>query len=267
MGQRLGQHFLNGTATLEAIAASINVDARSSIIEIGPGHGELTAVLRKTHPKNPIICIEKDYALAPALEERLKDDKNIEIIEGDALALLPKLVKKGLSYTLIGNIPYYISGHLFRIVADLAVLPTEMAVLIQKEVAERLQATPPDMNRLAASVQIWAKPKIIRIVKPGEFNPPPKVDSAVIHLTTTAPKWTSIGGKETYYGTVRSLFSQPRKTIVNNLHGSIKISKNDIEELLKTLTIDPKRRPETLSIEEIVSVSKMLHKQKVIPTV
>lgn len=275
MGQRLGQHFLKNPETLRTIAESLTVDESSTIIEIGPGHGELTIALREAHPKNPIICLEMDYELAPAITEQFKDDASIEIIEGDALESLPKLVKSRFSsksaknagsYAIIGNIPYYISGHLFRIVADLPVLPTELVVLIQKEVAERLQAFPPDMNRLSASIQIWAQPRIVRIVRSGEFTPPPKVDSAVIRLTITPPKWTTIGGKDTYYTTVRALFSQPRKTIANNLSNSFGVPKQDAVSWLTKLDIDPKRRPETLSIAEICSVSKLIAKHKVIPT-
>ena len=133
------------------------------IIEIGPGHGELTRLLQSADPSAPIVAIERDHLLAEKL--RSEPRGNLRIEEGDALALLPSLTEsepfKGADYKIVGNIPYYITGHLFRIIGDLEHKPTRCVFMVQKEVALRLCAAPPDMNRLAASVQFWANATII----------------------------------------------------------------------------------------------------------
>ncbi len=255
--QKLGQHFLKDTKVLEKIAGQIDAGT-THIIEIGPGHGELTKQLRIQNKKAKIISIEKDSRLAQSLTEYFFDDPLTEIVEGDALKILPYIIEARKNelekYTLIGNIPYYITGYLLRTVSELDAYPEETTLLIQKEVAERITSHPPEMNRLAASVQFWGDPKIVLTVPPGAFNPPPKVDSAVINILT---KKNFPVDKARYYETVRLLFAQPRKTILNNL--SEKISKKESSELLEKLDIPLGDRPQNLSIEKIVAITEKLY--------
>jgi len=251
--QRLGQHFLKDKKVLERIAGAIESNSVKTIIEIGPGHGELTSELLKNNPKSEIISLERDEKLAEAFTKKFSDT-NASLYLGDALETLSKVVdtKTKGDYVVIGNIPYYITGFLFRVLGELKNKPKKIVLLIQNEVAERVVANPPEMNRLAASVQFWGKPEIILTVPSGAFSPPPKVHSAVITITPEKKK-PSIS-EEKYYATVRLLFAQPRKTVLNNL--STNLSKEKAAELLKKLSISPQSRPQNLNIQEIIEIAK-----------
>jgi len=248
--KRLGQHFLKNPEILESIAERINKAGSNIIIEVGPGHGELTEKL-----SGKIIAIEKDRDLAAALKQKFAANKNIEIIAGDALNILPELTANPAykSYVLAGNIPYYITGYLLRTISGLENKPRLSVLTVQKEVAERIEARPPKMNRLAAAVQFWAEPKIIFFIKKREFYPPPEVDSALIELRAV-----SCGADaESYYKTVRALFKQPRKTIHNNITSALrgKAETKTIAGVLKKMGIDHANRPQNLSVEQIVEIS------------
>lgn len=258
MREKLGQHFLIDKKPLEIIASNLDIKTNDTIIEIGPGHGELTKELRIRNfpPKADtprtqefrIIAIEKDKELAKDLEKEFAHDKNIKIIDGDALKIIPSIPK---SYKIVGNIPYYITGYLFRVIGELEDKPSLIIFTIQKEVAERICAEPPKMNLMAASVQIWATPEILSIVGKKSFSPPPEVDSAIIKLTPKE-KSKNLGS---YYKLIKILFKQPRKTILNNLTSGLDKPKNEIEEMLKKLDINPTDRPQNLSVDKIEALS------------
>lgn len=263
--QKLGQHFLKNKAALKLIAKALvsqsgkNEGTNETIIEIGPGHGELTNELKAANENMRIIVIEKDTALAARLT---LSDTATKVIEGDALELLPGVVKNlsGEPYRLAGNIPYYITGHLLRAVSELSQKPERCVFTIQKEVAERIVAEPPRMNRLAASVQYWAEAKILKTLPAADFSPAPKVDSAIIELTTRQTTGSGDGSQshaaqEKYYAAVRTIFAQPRKTILNNL--SVGANKQKITEALQKIGIEPTARPQDLSIEDIKTIAKL----------
>lgn len=239
--------------------AALNLKLNETIIEIGPGNGELTFPLAEECKKIgcKLIGVEKDPILVDKLTN-LKINK-LKILKGDVLKLLPKINKtyklKNLqTYKLVGNIPYYITGKLLRVLSELENKPQLTILMIQKEVAERLTAQPPQMNLLAAAVQFWAEPKILFTLKPGDFNPPPKVESAVIYLTPKPPTLSS----NTYYQFIHAAFKQPRKTLVNNLRIGLKKPKNEIENALRTAKIDLQARPQNLSINEIKLLTTLL---------
>lgn len=255
MNNFLGQHFLKNKSVLRTIAEALDIHAGDTVIEIGPGHGELTDYLLAS-PAEKIIAIEKDEALAQALRKRVSSAR-FNIVTGDALTELPNIALSPTShpYTLTGSIPYYITGHLFRTIGKLEHKPTRIVFTIQKEVAERVCALPPRMNRLAATVRIWGEPEIIAILKPGNFNPPPAVDSAIIILGVR-DKGLESSELENYYRTVRALFAQPRKTIINNLTAEFpNIPKEKLLGLLADQNINPAARPQNLSIEKIKMIS------------
>ena len=270
MGRRLGQHFLTDQTTLKKIAGFLNIDKNDTVIEIGAGHGELTLEIKnqsaswRTKIKdNPIkiIAIEKDEELAKNLGLRIKNEglENIEIIHGDALKTLPSLVRnlkleiRDSNYKVVGNIPYYITGYLLRILGELGNKPSLIVLTIQKEVAERICAEPPQMNLLAASIQFWAEPKLEMIIKRGLFNPPPKVDSAVIRLVAKEPSIKA----EIYYPFIKILFKQPRKTVLNNISTGLNMPKTEVEKILVQTEISPSLRPQALKISDITSLARV----------
>lgn len=254
--KRLGQHFLKNETVLQKIAETIAVNSSDIVIEIGPGHGELTKHLLTNHPRR-LIAIEKDQRLAEKLRVAFPE-KNLEIIEADALKTLPRIAEslKTEEYKICGNIPYYITGHLFRIIEELNHKPNFSVFTVQKEVAERIVAEPPRMNLLNASVRFWADPEIVAILTKKDFFPVPKVDSAVIALQTKKLAKIKIAGRDTYYPFIKTLFKQPRKTILNNLIG-LNIPKEKIREKLKKQGLDPLLRPQELDFEKILALSRV----------
>jgi 16S rRNA (adenine1518-N6/adenine1519-N6)-dimethyltransferase len=254
--QRLGQHFLKNKSVLQSIAAALNLAPDDVIIEIGPGHGELTDFLRGENPATRIILIEKDKKLFDLLNEKFGNDARVTIMLGDALIILPEITNEPKSkkskYKIVGNIPYYITGHLFRVLSELTRKPELGIFMIQEEVAERICAAPPRMNRLAASVQYWAEPHILQVIPSTDFSPKPKVASAVISFKTKR----SFIDVPNYYIAIRTLFSQPRKTIINNLKSGAKQKGGIFTEKLSAIGIIPSHRPQDLSVSDIISIAK-----------
>lgn len=283
--RRLGQHFLKNKAAVGQIVRAVSPKAGEVIVEIGPGHGELTQeiVNRITHNAGRggarIIAVEKDERLAEKLCLRFAENENIKIMEGDALRVLPGLLSDLRStfpvprFKICGNIPYYITGHLLRTIGELEPKPELCVFTLQKEVAERLVAEPRrvnpvrgrgplralaasyGMNRLAASVQFWAEPEVLFALPKTDFRPPPKVDSAVVLLKTK--KLPAGIRPDDYYKIVRILFQQPRKTIFNNLRAGGWSPETALQNL-KRAGLEPGLRPQDLSIRSIVHLSSFL---------
>jgi 16S rRNA (adenine1518-N6/adenine1519-N6)-dimethyltransferase len=257
----LGQNFLTDKNKIRNIVSALDLKNGDTVIEIGPGHGEITKELgiRSKGLGIKIIAIEKDERLAEKFREDIKTDgNNIEIITGDALKILPQLVINHLlqttHYKLVGNIPFYITGFLLRVLSELDKKPDTMVLTLQKEVAERICARSPKMNLLAASVQYWANPEIVEIIPKKYFNPIPKVDSAVIRMTMKKPERKK-DRQENYYKFIKILFKQPRKTILNNLSVKKGSAEANIGKL-RNLGIDPALRPQDLSTENIAQLSE-----------
>ena len=259
--RKLGQHFLHNTEILRRIADALSLQSGDMVIEIGPGRGALTreiiANCRLQIAK--FIAIEKDERLAQELQIA---NCRLQIITGDALKVLPELAKtfnfQLTTYKLVGNIPYYITGKLFRIIGELPHKPETTVLMIQKEVAERVTAKPPKMNLLAASVQAWAETEYLFSVSRREFKPMPKVESAVIRLKPLRNYELSESTKHEYYELVRKLFKQPRKTILNNLCDGLKRSKSDVLPMLRKLNLNEHSRPQEMSVPLIIKLLQML---------
>ncbi|MEK7555545.1 MAG: 16S rRNA (adenine(1518)-N(6)/adenine(1519)-N(6))-dimethyltransferase RsmA [Patescibacteria group bacterium] len=284
--EKLGQHFLINKNKIDKIIDALELKPKDTIIEIGPGHGELTLPLARNFQflisNFQIIAVEKDKKLAENLKRKFASEKNIKIINDDILKILSKVPKSYIlnskSYKIVGNIPYYITGYLLRIIGELTASPQRgesrpkisgrknkpslIVLTIQKEVAERIVAKPPKMNLLAASVQFWAKPEIIDYIPKKDFRPAPKVDSAIIKLTPKT-KTQNLTPK-TYYSFIKFLFKQPRKTIMNNLEFRIKNlelrgkNKQKLKQKLLKIGINPQDRPQNLSVEKIKQLSKTI---------
>lgn len=255
--KRLGQHFLKNGAVLKTIAKELDLQNGDVVVEIGSGHGELTDMIRIMNNELRIVGIEKDEELAQMLVKKMKAYKNIEIICGDALKILPRLITNyqlpTTNYKLVGNIPYYITGYLLRMISELPRKPDVTVLTIQKEVAERICAVPPKMNLLSASVQAWARAEILEFVPKRDFSPQPKVDSAIIRLSTlTQDKKFD---PKLYYPFIRALFKQPRKTVFNNLK-ALEITQETLIKLLKRHNIDQRSRPQDLDMQTIKNIAR-----------
>ncbi|RJQ30115.1 ribosomal RNA small subunit methyltransferase A [Candidatus Parcubacteria bacterium] len=268
MRQKLGQHFLKEKETLSFIAKNTKLKEGETLIEIGPGHGELTNFLLPEINKlnGSLFCIEKDQGFFEKIDTLLTSSstKN-RLFRGDVREILPILpdAQKLKNYVIVGNIPYYITSFLFRIISNLSIKPHTTTLLIQKEVALRATQKPPHQNLLSAIISSFADAMIIKQVPRNQFSPPPKVDSAVIQLIThNQYKKEEI---ERYIVVTKALFKHPRKTILNNLREADiekTFKKNDIQNILTRLNIPENTRAQVLSSETIMELAKMLYNEK-----
>jgi 16S rRNA (adenine1518-N6/adenine1519-N6)-dimethyltransferase len=260
MGRRLGQHFLINDGIKAAVVEALNLAPDDTVIEIGPGHGELTQELRNKNHELRVIAIEKDEVLCRTLQQKFSDDNQIEIVCGDVREVLPELAKRRVlkagSYKLIGNLPYYLTGRLLRIVGELSEKPSRCVFTIQKEVAKRLCAAPPHMNKLAACVQYWATPKILAYLLPESFRPAPKVESAIIILEALQKEKTGAPADD-YYRTVRILFAHPRKTALNNLLAGMRKSADELRSALASAGAEG-ARAQSMSVSQLEQLARIL---------
>ncbi|MFA6365016.1 MAG: 16S rRNA (adenine(1518)-N(6)/adenine(1519)-N(6))-dimethyltransferase RsmA [Candidatus Paceibacterota bacterium] len=266
--KRLGQHFLVNEEKLTTIARSLNPHEGDVVIEIGPGRGELTKeilLLLSSYKQKRLIVIEKDAELIPILKNSFSSfltSQMFTIIEGDVREELSRVVAslQGAPYKLIGNIPYYLTGFLFRSISDLTPKPSLCVFTVQKEVALRASALPPHMNLFAASIQNWADTELIDTISKNNFSPPPLVDSAILRLTPHATHNTQKDFH--FYSILKILFQQPRKTIINNLKVFLEASAFSLKEIAEFLAregIKENDRPQMLSVSTIKKLASFLY--------
>lgn len=260
----LGQNFLKNKNKIKEIVSHLEINDNDFILEIGPGHGELTKEILKElkNKKFFVLGIEKDRRLALNLLKEIKN-KNFQIICGDILKILPKIknfLPENSNFKIIGNIPYYLTGKLLRILSELKTKPIFSIFTMQKEVGERIISGPPNNNKLAAILNFWSEPEIITYISKNDFYPKPKVDSIVLKLITKNEK-PQVSG-DLYYKTTNILFKQPRKTILNNVLLEFKIKNQKEKEKLfkkiRDLGINPMLRPQNINQEEIIKLSGLL---------
>ena len=246
MGRRLGQHFLSNPAILDRIVLALEPGPDDVVIEIGPGRGTLT---RRLAPRVArVIAIEKDEGLASALRQSLLP--NVQVIQGDALELPWHEGSK-----VIGNIPYYITTPLIEKALS-PPLPRLVVFLVQKEVAERLVAPPGSktFGALSAGVQAVAEVERLLVVRKGAFQPPPRVDSALVRLRPLARPLIGLEEQPAWRRFLASLFSQRRKQLTRSLRAVTGWEKERVDGLLLGLQLDPACRPEMLGPQELVGV-------------
>lgn len=251
----LGQYFLkNTTAVMQSINA-LRLEAGEVVIEIGPGTGALTGPLSKQCLRVgcELIAVEKDEELAANITL-----PNTRVVVGDILIELPRLTENVKKYKIIGNIPYYITGHLLRVISELKNKPAMTVLMIQREVAERICAKPGEMSLLAAATQIWAEPKLLLVLKPSDFEPQPAVYSAVIELRTKNGGLTA-GELTNYFTALHHIFKQPRKMLVNNLMVS-GLSRIEALNLITSLNLAPTCRPQDLTTKHCLAISRVILK-------
>jgi 16S rRNA (adenine1518-N6/adenine1519-N6)-dimethyltransferase len=247
----LGQNFLFDKSILQNIVGVAGLSPEDTVVEIGPGLGSLTRLLAEKVRK--VIAIEVDEKLFERLKRELIAYRNVELVLGDALKFPYEDIGE---FKVVANIPYYITTPiLFRLLDAKKHLKT-MTLTIQKEVAERIVAGPggKDYGVLSIMVQYQAHPELKFIIPKEAFKPVPKVDSAVVHIGVLGKPSVAVMNEKVFTKVVKTAFSQRRKTLSNSLKGFGK----DIGEKLLSCEIDPRRRPETLSIEEFACLADSL---------
>jgi len=259
--KRLGQNFLISKSAVKKLIAAADINSEDIILEVGPGIGTITIELANIAKQ--VIAVEKDRALIPVLSETTNSSANIQILNKDILKFENLEIDCKLkieNWKLVGNIPYYLTAPLIRKFLESKNPPKSIVFIIQKEMAQRICASPPDMSILAVSVQFYANAEIITYIPRSSFWPMPKVDSAIIKITPRAviarrpsdySRRADAAISKTFFKTVRAGFSNPRKQLGNNLS----------KELLRAADIDPTRRAETLTVKEWVNISKIFNPQ------
>lgn len=242
----LGQNFLINEGIVAKIVASAELTAEDTVLEVGPGTGNLTSALLATGAR--IIAVEKDHRVIEDLNAEFSAAQ-IEIIEGDILEFKPN--DHGLvegEYKIVANLPYYITSHFIRTVFEEWPQPESLVLMVQKEVAKRIMAKSPEMNLLALSIQYYAKPEIITYVSRGSFRPMPNVDSAVIRLTPRTEYLLTAEKEELFFSILKSAFGGKRKQLINTLPPIIGKNKQGTAELLTSIGLSPQTRPETVDM-------------------
>jgi len=246
--KRLGQNFLQDSRALEKIVEAAEIKPMDTVLEIGPGLGNLTRYLGAKAQK--VVAVELDDRLFPALESVIAPYKNIRLVHGDILDIEPQEISGQEDYLVIANIPYYITSAVIRHLLESTPSPRRIVLTIQKEVAERICAGPGAMSLLALSVQVYGQPHIAAHISAGAFYPAPKVDSSVLVVDIYPIPLVPTNLLEIFFLLIKAGFSQKRKKLRNSLSAGMRLSTAATEELLRTAEIDPQRRAETLSLEE-----------------
>lgn len=260
----LGQNFLTSPAVLDEIVDAAEIE--SGVLEIGPGFGVLTRELCAAAEK--VVSIEIDERLLEVLEYTLSDFDNVKIINEDVLKLdLRELIAKEFGnekVSVAANLPYYITTPIIAKLLEERLPIKNIVVMVQKEVAQRLQAKPStkDYGAFTVMCQYYSEPEIITTVPAGLFVPPPKVDSAVLRLRVLDEPRVKVSDEKIFFRTVKSAFSQRRKTLLNCLASGFSLPKEMLVKILSDTDIDPSRRGETLTIDEFAKLSDKLTEGK-----
>lgn len=254
--KKLGQNFLMNQEAIFKIVAVLEIKKGETIIEIGAGSGNLTLEILKEADR--VIAIEKDKKWIEELNVKFSaqsGQKKLKIIEADVRDALPQITENLENFKIVGNIPYYLTGQLLRLIQELSNPPQLIVLTIQKEVAERIMEQAPKSNQLALIISLWAKPDVLFNLKPQDFRPAPRVSSSVIKLEVL-PKSQRQNNEEQLINLIKAGFEQPRKTLMNNL--SRKFSKEKLLEALGALNFNEKTRPQELDKEVWIKLAKIL---------
>ena len=262
--KRFGQNFLVDTHVLEKIIQAAGLTKEDLVLEIGPGIGTMTQYLAENAGR--VMAVEIDSNLIPILKETLKDYHNVTVINEDILkvdvAALAEQYNGGRPIKVVANLPYYITTPIIMGLFESQVPIDNITVMVQKEVAERMQAGPGTKNygALSLAVQYYAEPYIVANVPPNCFIPRPSVGSAVIRLTRHGKKPVEVKDEKLMFALIRASFNQRRKTLQNSLNNSAELSfsKEEIGEAIEKMGLSPSVRGEALTLEQFAKLADPL---------
>ena len=253
----LGQNFLTDEGVLGKIVAAAELSLDDAVLEVGPGLGHLTRLLARQAGR--VIAVELDGRLLPILHDQLAGYDNVELIQGDILELfLSSLFPLSSEYKVVANLPFYITSAVLRRFLTGEPSPIRMVVTVQREVAQRITAQPGDMSLLAVGVQFYGRPRVVARIKAGAFYPRPEVNSAVVRIDRHPTPPVKVSDAEAFFTVVRAGFAQRRKQLRNSLTAGLRRPQATIVAALKAAGVDPRRRPETLSLPEWAAIMYQL---------
>jgi len=259
----LGQHFLRDDRVAERIIGEVRPTIRDLVIEIGPGLGALTGRLARAAGR--LLALEVDEVMASALLERFADAPHVEVFVADARsfnyaglsALKPDPAGRVL---VVGNLPYSVGKPILQALVEAGPVVDEMALMLQKEVAERVAALPggKTYGSLSVLTQLYCDVRVALRVPPGAFRPPPKVESAVLHVRVLSQPRVALADERRFHAVVRAAFGQRRKTLANALAAGLGLPIEVVKRKTTIAGVDPGRRAETLTILEFAEVARQL---------
>jgi len=246
----LGQHFLRSEKALTSIRDAADPKGDDIILEIGPGEGVLTEILLGFAGK--VVAVEKDDELYEFLKTHFEpaiEKGKLDLVHGDILDFDPEILRfyHDFTYKLVANIPYNITGAIFRKFLSATYQPQLMVVLVQKEVAERVVARDGKESILSISIKAYGMPKYIETVKAGSFSPPPKVDSAILSIEDISKAFFKNFSEEAFFQMLRAGFASKRKKLSSNL--GVIYPKERVEAAFQALALDTNTRAEDVNIE------------------
>jgi 16S rRNA (adenine1518-N6/adenine1519-N6)-dimethyltransferase len=261
-----GQNFLLDDGVLDTMLKVAKVSKEDSVLEIGPGVGNLTKKLCET--AGFVLSVEKDPKFLPILKALKKEYKNLrfeidDILEFNFAKALEefdsdRVQTSGLSYKVVANIPYYVTGKILQVFLNAQHKPSSITVLVQKEVARNITAKQGDLSVLPISVQLYGEPKLVEVVPSESFYPEPKVDSAILHIDLFKKPRFVLKDEKKFFSIVKACFAGKRKQIHNTLVNNLRLEKEKVLEVLKQNKIDPVARPQDLSIQNWIDLTNSL---------
>lgn len=265
--KKFGQNFLLDDEVLDAMVEVAQIGLQDTVIEVGPGIGNLTSKLAVR--AGTVLAIEKDERLQPLLKDLSLRYKNVDVRFSDVLHFdfLDAMSRSGGGlveppvYKVVANIPYYVTGKIVQVFLRSPVRPRSITVLVQKEVAENMVAEPGSMNLLALSVQLIGTPSLVRKVPANSFFPAPKVDSAVVHIDIPLIPLYGDVDEKAFFRVARACFAGKRKQIHNTLVSNLGLAPEIVDVVLNSVGIDRTTRPQELSVATFLSLANMLKSQ------
>lgn len=262
--KKFGQNFLIDTSVLDRIIAAAEITGEDCVLEIGPGIGTMTQYLAEN--AREVVAVEIDRNLIPILEETLAGYDNVTVINDDILKVdINKIIEQrngGRPVKVVANLPYYITTPIIMGLFEKQIPLQSITIMVQKEVAERMQSGPgtKDYGALSLAVQYYAKPEVVANVPPNCFIPRPNVGSAVIRLTRHAEPPVHVEDEKKMFALIRASFGQRRKTLVNGLTNApeLGISKERATAALKEMNLSPMIRGEALTLEQFAELSNRI---------
>ena len=254
--KNLGQNFLVEESVVNRIAKAAELTPEDTVLEIGPGIGTLTQALAMTGAS--VVSVELDKRLIPVLKETVGAYENVRVVQGDILKInIPETVQAE-SFKVCANLPYYITTPIIMNLLEKKLPLERLVVMVQKEVAERMTASPGgrEYGAISVAMQYYTEPKIAFIVKAGSFLPAPKVDSAVLVCKKRNTPPVDVPDEKTFFKVVAAAFSVRRKMLTNSLKNMGGLTGEQVKAWLERAGIDGKRRAETLSLEEFAKLAR-----------
>ncbi len=250
----LGQHWLNDVASLEAMCVAGDVQSDDVVLEIGPGLGSLTRLL--VQRAKQVVAVEFDEKLARQLPNQVTAN-NLEVISRDILSL--DFTTLPAAYKVVANIPYYLTSNLIRVLSESSNPPSSAVLLVQKEVAQRINAAPGAMSILSVTAQFYWQVSLALEVPARLFTPPPKVDSQILVMEyRRQPLFPDVESKN-FFRLAKAGFSQRRKTLLNSLSSGLHLTRETVKAAGDTAGIDMQRRAQTLSLDEWHTLYRILN--------